>query len=118
MMLCLKLTLLTMLIAAPGLRVSLKNVITCDGDVQRLTCDTGVINVMSTVYGRTDDKICSTGRPRLQDNDIHCYSTISTIADRCNGLKKCTVEASSTIFTDHCKETAKYLTVSYTCTVK
>ncbi|XP_058241477.1 rhamnose-binding lectin-like [Hemibagrus wyckioides] len=115
MMLCLKLTLLTLLIAAPGLLVSGETVITCDGDVQRLTCDTGVIKVKSTVYGRSDSTICSTKRPHLTVTDTSCYSTISTIADRCNGLRECEVKTDLLGSSDPCKGTYKYYTTTYGC---
>ncbi|XP_060737754.1 uncharacterized protein LOC132853799 [Tachysurus vachellii] len=115
MMLCLKLTLLTLLIAAPGLHVSGESVITCDGDVQRLTCDSGVIKVTSTVYGRSDSKICSAPHPNLEVTDTSCSSTVSTIADRCNGLRECEVKTNLLGSSDPCKGTYKYYTTTYDC---
>ncbi|GAA6106859.1 uncharacterized protein LOC113656110, partial [Tachysurus ichikawai] len=115
MMLCLKLTLLTLLIAALGLHVSGETVITCDGDVQRLTCDTGVILVTTTVYGRSDSKICSNAPRKLKVTDTSCYSTVSTIADRCNGLRECEVKTDLLGSSDPCKKTYKYYTTTYDC---
>ncbi|XP_060737564.1 rhamnose-binding lectin-like [Tachysurus vachellii] len=115
MMLCLKLTLLTLLIAAPGLHVSGETVITCDGDVQRLSCDTGVILVTTTVYGRSDSKICSNAPRNLKVTDTSCSSTVSTIADRCNGLRECEVKTNLLGSSNPCKGTYKYYTTTYDC---
>ncbi|KAK2840804.1 hypothetical protein Q7C36_012383 [Tachysurus vachellii] len=115
MMLCLKLTLLTLLIAAPGLCVSGETVITCDGDVQRLSCDTGVILVTTTVYGRSDSNICSNAPRNLKVTDTSCSSTVSTIADRCNGLRECEVKTNLLGSSNPCKGTYKYYTTTYDC---
>ncbi|KAK3519578.1 hypothetical protein QTP86_003364 [Hemibagrus guttatus] len=127
MMFNLKLTLFTLLIAAPGLLVSgssigvvslivpSERVITCDGDVQRLTCDTGVIKMMSTVFGRTDSTVCSTSHPPLQDTYTGCSSTISTIADRCNGLRQCEVKTDLLGTPDPCRGIYKYYNTTYKC---
>ncbi|XP_053536538.1 uncharacterized protein LOC108262548 [Ictalurus punctatus] len=115
MMLCLKLTLLTLLIAAPGLLVSGENVITCDGDIHRLTCDRGLIWVENSLYGRTDSSICSTAHPPLQVTDTSCSTSISTIAERCNGLSACEVNTAALQTSDPCKGTYKYYDTSYSC---
>ncbi|KAB5567718.1 hypothetical protein PHYPO_G00236100 [Pangasianodon hypophthalmus] len=111
----LKLTLLTLLITAPGLLVSGENVITCDGDVHRLTCDYGLIVVWSTLYGRMDRSICSTTHPPLQVTDTSCSSSISTIAERCNGLAECEVNTDLLDTPDPCEGTYKYYHTTYSC---
>ncbi|MCI4381133.1 hypothetical protein PGIGA_G00248160 [Pangasianodon gigas] len=112
----LKLTLLTLLITAPGLLVSGENVITCDGDVHRLTCDTGLIMVKSTLYGRTDSTICKTPHPpNLQITGTSCSSSISAIGERCNGLTECEVNTDVLDTPDPCKGTYKYYQTTYEC---
>ncbi|XP_053480401.1 rhamnose-binding lectin-like [Ictalurus furcatus] len=106
---------LTVLIAAPGLLVSGENVITCDGDIHRLTCDRGVIWVENSLYGRTDSSICSTAHPPLQVTDTSCSMSISTIAERCNGLSACEVNTAALQTSDPCKGTYKYYDTSYSC---
>uniref|UniRef100_A0A8C1X0G1 SUEL-type lectin domain-containing protein n=1 Tax=Cyprinus carpio TaxID=7962 RepID=A0A8C1X0G1_CYPCA len=49
-----------------------KTVITCDGFVQRLSCDTGVISVQSATCGRTSSQICSVGRPPSETSNTQC----------------------------------------------
>ncbi|KAG7332167.1 hypothetical protein KOW79_004001 [Hemibagrus wyckioides] len=71
-------------------------------------------------YGRTDSVTCSSGLPNGLTQNTNCYApdTLSTVSSLCNGLSSCTVEASSTVFTDPCKGTAEYLTVTYRCLKK
>ncbi|XP_058241475.1 rhamnose-binding lectin-like isoform X2 [Hemibagrus wyckioides] len=89
--------------------------ITCYGDVQHLLCNTGLIIVKSSVYGRTDSSTCSIGRPNSQVANTNCYSLISTIADRCNGLRECELKTDVLGNPDPCYGTYKYYNTSYDC---
>ncbi|XP_060788676.1 uncharacterized protein LOC132893497 [Neoarius graeffei] len=115
MTLFLRLTLLTLLLAAPDLLVSGENMITCYGDVQHLTCGTGLIKVKSTVYGRTDNNTCNVGRPPSQVAKTDCASKIFTIAERCNGLRECEVKTNLLANPDPCYGTYKYYNTTYDC---
>ncbi|NP_001316193.1 rhamnose-binding lectin-like precursor [Ictalurus punctatus] len=114
-MLLLKFTLLTLLIEAPDLLVSGENIITCYGDIQHLTCATGLIKVKSSVYGRTDRHTCSASRPASQVANTNCALRISTIADRCNGLKDCDLKTDLLGNPDPCFGTYKYYNTTYEC---
>ncbi|XP_026781173.3 rhamnose-binding lectin-like [Pangasianodon hypophthalmus] len=114
-MLFLKLMLLSLLTAAPGLLVSGENMITCYGYVQHLHCDTGLIIVKSSVYGRTDSNICSTNHPPSQVANTSCALEISTIADRCNGLRECELKTDLLGNPDPCYGTYKYYNTTYDC---
>ncbi|MCI4381132.1 hypothetical protein PGIGA_G00248140 [Pangasianodon gigas] len=114
-MLFLKFTLLTLLIAAPGLLVSGESVITCDGNLQHLTCDTGLILVKSSVYGRTDRHTCNIDRPTSQVANTNCALKISTIAERCNGLRECELKTDLLGNPDPCYGTYKYHNTTYDC---
>ncbi|XP_058255232.1 rhamnose-binding lectin-like [Hemibagrus wyckioides] len=76
------------------------------------------IKILNVNFGCADSVTCSSGIPNSFTQNTNCYApnTLSTVSSLCNGLKSCTVEASSTVFTDPCNTTATYLTVSYTCT--
>ncbi|KAF5907286.1 rhamnose-binding lectin-like, partial [Clarias magur] len=103
------------LISAPGLTVSEENIITCEGHVQRLTCETGLIKVKSSLYGRTDRVTCSTSLPPAQVANTNCVSRIATIADRCNGLRECELKTDLLGNSDPCKGTYKYYNTTYDC---
>ncbi|KAB5567716.1 hypothetical protein PHYPO_G00236070 [Pangasianodon hypophthalmus] len=113
-MLFLKLTLLTF-IASQGLFVSGENMITCEGDVHRLSCDTGLIKVKSSLYGRTDNHTCSFNGFLSEAVNTSCSLRISTIADRCNGLRECELNTSLLDTPDPCYGTYKYYNTTYDC---
>ncbi|XP_053480477.1 rhamnose-binding lectin isoform X2 [Ictalurus furcatus] len=115
MMLFLKLSLLTLIISAPGLIVSRENMITCYSHVQRLTCETGLIKVKSSVYGRTNSITCNTNRPSSEVTNTNCALRITTIADRCNGLKECELKTELLGNPDPCYGTYKYYNTTYDC---
>ncbi|XP_060737561.1 rhamnose-binding lectin-like [Tachysurus vachellii] len=110
----LKLTLLTF-IAVPSLFVSGENMITCEGDVHRLTCDTGLISVKYSFYGRTDNNTCGIKWSPYDSVNTSCSLKISTIADRCNGLKVCEVNTALIENPDLCYGTYKYYNTTYEC---
>ncbi|XP_047655679.1 rhamnose-binding lectin-like [Tachysurus fulvidraco] len=114
MMLLLRRMLLTLLIAANRWLVSGENMITCYGNIQHLACDTGLIKVKSTIYGRTNRDTCS-NRPPSEVANTNCASRISTIADRCNGLRECEVKTDLLGNPDPCYGTYKYYNTTYDC---
>uniref|UniRef100_A0A673MRT0 SUEL-type lectin domain-containing protein n=1 Tax=Sinocyclocheilus rhinocerous TaxID=307959 RepID=A0A673MRT0_9TELE len=93
----------------------LKTVVTCDGFVQHLSCDTGVISVQSATYGRTSSQICSFGRPQSQISNTWCSINVPVIYKRCNGLRACGLNTQGLSTPDPCFGTYKYYTTNYIC---
>ncbi|XP_032375875.1 L-rhamnose-binding lectin SML isoform X1 [Etheostoma spectabile] len=98
--------------------VSTEKAITCggDGNVQRLSCDTGVISVQTALYGRSDTVTCSEGRPPAQLANTQCSlaGTVDVLKNRCDGKRQC--ELNINVFTtDPCYGIYKYLETTYTC---
>ncbi|XP_072537155.1 rhamnose-binding lectin-like [Salminus brasiliensis] len=114
-MFILKLSLLTVLFAAQGLLISAENAITCYGNVQRLSCDSGLISVKSAIYGRTDSTTCSAGRPPVQVQNTQCSLKISLISKRCNGQRVCEFKTDVLGSPDPCVGTYKYYNTTYDC---
>ncbi|KAK2840806.1 hypothetical protein Q7C36_012385, partial [Tachysurus vachellii] len=90
------------------------NMITCYGNIQHLACDIGLIKVKSTIYGRTNCDTCS-NRPPSEVANTNCALSISTIADRCNGLRECEVKTVLLGNPDPCYGTYKYYNTTYDC---
>ncbi|XP_072537168.1 rhamnose-binding lectin-like [Salminus brasiliensis] len=111
----LKLSLITWLIAAPGLVVSTENVITCYGSVQRLSCDIGLIRVQSAIYGRTDSSVCNAGRPPSETQNTRCSMKIPLISERCDGQTACEFKTDVLGIPDPCLGTYKYYNTTYNC---
>uniref|UniRef100_A0A3Q1F2R7 SUEL-type lectin domain-containing protein n=1 Tax=Acanthochromis polyacanthus TaxID=80966 RepID=A0A3Q1F2R7_9TELE len=97
--------------------VSSDSVITCHGSVHRLTCDSGVISVLTAKYGRSDPQSCNEGRPAEQLRNTGCSldGTQDLVKRSCNGKNSCSVRAASSEFGDPCVGTYKYLEASYVC---
>ncbi|KAF4070566.1 hypothetical protein AMELA_G00286970 [Ameiurus melas] len=130
-MLFLKLILLSLLIAAPGLLVSgetriscyrdfqhrCREIVECEGRIAVLTCGFRHIRIIRANYGRTDSTTCSSGRPRRQLYNTHCYSssTLYNVVVRCERQHACWVHATNSVFSDPCVGTYKYLKVVYIC---
>ncbi|XP_073669122.1 L-rhamnose-binding lectin CSL3-like isoform X2 [Paramisgurnus dabryanus] len=93
------------------------HVIACESDTARLQCDQGRIQVLSANYGRRNSATCSSGKPANQISNVQCNqgSSLSVLANRCDGRKYCSISASNIIFGDPCVGTYKYLDVSYIC---
>ncbi|XP_059898031.1 L-rhamnose-binding lectin CSL2-like [Gadus macrocephalus] len=93
-----------------------ESVITCEGRMQRLSCDHGVVSVLTVAYGRTDRQTCSEGKPSGQLANTACSQTgaLEALATWCNGTKVCEVDKE--IFGgDTCPDTYKYIQTTYTC---
>ncbi|XP_059188558.1 L-rhamnose-binding lectin CSL1-like [Centropristis striata] len=111
----------TLLLAAICLiaDVSTERVVTCDDgiSVQRLNCDSGVISVQAALYGRTDTKTCSEGRPAQQLSNTKCsqQGTTGVLKKRCDGKKVCELATKVVRTSDPCYGTFKYVDTNYTC---
>ncbi|XP_059898032.1 L-rhamnose-binding lectin CSL2-like [Gadus macrocephalus] len=92
-----------------------ESVITCEDRMQRLSCDQGVVSVLTVAYGRTDRQTCSEGRPPGQLDNTACSQggALEALANRCNGRRICEVDKA--IFSDPCPGTYKYIQTTYTC---
>nr|XP_019969415.1 PREDICTED: L-rhamnose-binding lectin CSL2-like [Paralichthys olivaceus] len=99
--------------------VSAERVVTCDndGNVQRLSCDSGVISVQDALYGRTDRQTCSEGRPPQQLLNTACslQGTFDLLRTRCDGKRVCELNTNDARRSDPCVGTFKYLETNYTC---
>ncbi|XP_051805201.1 L-rhamnose-binding lectin SML-like [Acanthochromis polyacanthus] len=97
--------------------VSSDSVITCHGSVHRLTCDSGVISVLTAKYGRSDPQSCNEGRPAEQLRNTGCSldGTQDLVKRRCDGKKVCELNSDDVQTSDPCVGTFKYLQTNYTC---
>uniref|UniRef100_A0A673MN05 L-rhamnose-binding lectin CSL2-like n=1 Tax=Sinocyclocheilus rhinocerous TaxID=307959 RepID=A0A673MN05_9TELE len=106
--------LLTLLLNS-RLLISAETVITCDGFVQHLSCDSGVIHVQSATCGRTSSQICSVGRPQSETANVQCSIDVPAVSKRCNGLRECELNTQGLAPQDPCYGTYKYYTTNYIC---
>uniref|UniRef100_A0AAY5E7I9 SUEL-type lectin domain-containing protein n=1 Tax=Electrophorus electricus TaxID=8005 RepID=A0AAY5E7I9_ELEEL len=81
----------------------------------RMPTDTGLINVTSAIYGRTDKRICTTGRPYSEIQNTACVLKIPIISARCNGLRQCEFKTDALGSPDPCYGTYKYYNTTYSC---
>lgn len=99
--------------------VSTETVITCGSskNVQRLSCDNGVIRVKEALYGRADKETCSEGRPKQQLVNTQCSQkgTVDNLRRRCDGKKVCELNINVVQTPDPCFGIYKYLETNYTC---
>ncbi|CAL8395244.1 unnamed protein product [Arctogadus glacialis] len=104
-----------LLLAAVCCLTSAESVITCENRMQRLSCDHGVVSVLTVAYGRTNRQTCSEGRPpgQLENTECSQKGALEALANRCNGKKACEVDKA--IFSDPCPDTYKYTQTTYTC---
>ncbi|XP_038577641.1 L-rhamnose-binding lectin SML-like [Micropterus salmoides] len=97
----------------------IESVITCDelNNVQRLSCDNGVISVQEALYGRADSEICSEGKPPEQLTDTKCsqQGTLEVLQKRCDGKRVCEINTNVVRTSDPCDGIYKYLETKYTC---
>uniref|UniRef100_A0A3B4TW71 SUEL-type lectin domain-containing protein n=1 Tax=Seriola dumerili TaxID=41447 RepID=A0A3B4TW71_SERDU len=99
--------------------LSTERVITCDDpyNVQRLSCDGGVITVEKALYGRADRETCSEGRPANQLTNTQCsqQGTVDILKKRCDGKRVCEFNANVVRTSDPCFGIYKYLDTTYSC---
>ncbi|CAI5678693.1 L-rhamnose-binding lectin SML [Oreochromis niloticus] len=108
----------TLLLAAACLLVSTgaQRVITCGNHVHRLSCETGVIRVQESMYGRRDRDTCSGEKAEEVAINTACSleGAEDIIRTSCDGKKVC--EVTPAIFArDPCNDTFKYIQTTYTC---
>ncbi|XP_066500014.1 rhamnose-binding lectin-like [Hoplias malabaricus] len=113
----LKQFLLSLLMAALSGISSAVYIVICGNHRGTLDCGNDVIQVISAKYGRADKVTCSVRQPRKLVQTTNCDSsgTSDIVVQRCNGKKRCDLEATNVVFGDHCFGTYKYLVVSYKC---
>lgn len=108
----------TLLLAAVScLLTSAEKIITCEGNVQLLTCDHGVIRVQAASYGRTNRETCSQGQSASGVNSVSCSlpGSFPALSNRCNGKKVCEFSTSVLHTSDPCRGIIKYVNTTYTC---
>ncbi|XP_075331572.1 L-rhamnose-binding lectin SML-like [Odontesthes bonariensis] len=102
-----------------GTAITTERVITCDDshNVQRMSCEDGVIIVQSALYGRLDTETCSEGRPSEQLTNTKCSQkgTVDVLKKRCDGKKVCEINANVVRTSDPCHGIYKYLDTTYGC---
>lgn len=84
----------------------------CEGKSTTLDCGSGVIDIISASYGRTQQGLC--GR---NDGSTNCHAGTSMRVARfeCQQQHSCVLYAKNSAFGDPCKGTKKYLQVTYQC---
>ncbi|XP_061592759.1 L-rhamnose-binding lectin SML-like [Cololabis saira] len=96
-----------------------ERVITCDDlhNVHSLKCDSGVISVISALYGRQDGVTCSEHRPpqQLTNTDCSQAGTVDVIKNRCDGKQVCEINTNVVRTSDPCPGIYKYLETKYIC---
>ncbi|XP_076597247.1 rhamnose-binding lectin-like [Chaetodon auriga] len=99
--------------------LSTHTAITCEDfhNVQRLSCDDGVISVQAALYGRADGQTCSEGRPPQQLTNTGCSQpgTADVLRRSCDGRKVCELNISDVHTSDPCFGIYKYLETTYRC---
>ncbi|KAM9406990.1 L-rhamnose-binding lectin CSL1-like isoform 1-T1 [Salvelinus alpinus] len=95
-----------------------KKVTTCEGaGVVHLECGDRVVFLQKALYGRTDSRTCSQGRPQSQLTNTKCSQegTLALWSQRCDGKQMCEVNMRVNQISDPCYGTYKYLDVTYIC---
>ncbi|XP_039508124.1 L-rhamnose-binding lectin CSL2-like [Pimephales promelas] len=116
-MLVQKLSWITLLLFLYQQGAEAKRTLICGGGSAYLSCELGYIKVINANYGRTDHTTCASGKPTNQISNTHCFQETSlyTMSKRCDGRRTCSVLAESSVFSDPCFGTYKYLDVTYDC---
>nr|XP_022313033.1 protocadherin Fat 4-like [Crassostrea virginica] len=86
----------------------------CQGQEGFIQCEPGkVIRIFSAVYGRTTYDVC----PSHHVGSMNCQSSSSTDHAKwsCNGYRRCSLFADSSVFGEPCTGINKYLEVSFHC---
>ncbi|XP_034552643.1 L-rhamnose-binding lectin SML-like [Notolabrus celidotus] len=112
----------TLLLAATCLLVTAVEssyiVTTCEGNhVHRLSCDSGVISIQTTLYGRKDTVTCSEGQTAQQLSNTECSlsNARDVLKNRCDGKTVCELTPPDLGAPDLCGGTYKYLQTEYIC---
>lgn len=86
----------------------------CQGQEGYIQCGPGkAIRILSAVYGRLSDVIC----PSHHVGSLTCRAPSSTDHAKwsCNGYRRCSLFADSSVFGEPCSGVNKYLEVSFHC---
>ncbi|CAJ1055513.1 L-rhamnose-binding lectin SML-like [Xyrichtys novacula] len=93
-------------------------VTTCEGNnIHRLSCDSGVISIQTTLYGRADTVTCSEGKSPQQIANTKCLLSDGrdVLKRRCDGKMVCELSPTDLSEPDSCSGTYKYLKTGYIC---
>uniref|UniRef100_A0A3Q2XK11 SUEL-type lectin domain-containing protein n=1 Tax=Hippocampus comes TaxID=109280 RepID=A0A3Q2XK11_HIPCM len=99
---------------------SVDRVTTCDDNVlqvHRLHCDHGVIDVVDSLYGRSNSLVCAEGKSDQELANTKCsrQGTLDKVKMSCNGKKSCELGLRAFRTPDPCVGTSKYLQTNFTC---
>lgn len=88
-------------------------VIVCEHNSTDLNCLTGYIKILSANYGRKDKTTCP--HKSISDTDCHANSSLEKVTNLCSNKTSCKINATNDVFGDPCKNTFKYLNLTYEC---
>ncbi|XP_071161085.1 zonadhesin-like [Mytilus edulis] len=71
------------------------------------------IKILSSFYGRADKDTCNDGS--AQTTGCSKEDAEAIVQKKCDGKKRCRLQANKAFFGDPCPNTSKYLAVKYTC---
>lgn len=101
--------------------VTTTTITTCDlrdTNVQRLSCEQGVISVLTVLFGRLDRRTCTEGHSsssELADTDCVHHRAKQILQKRCDGKSSCEVAIYLFNSDDPCFGIFKYLETTYAC---
>ncbi|XP_051947970.1 L-rhamnose-binding lectin CSL1-like isoform X2 [Xyrauchen texanus] len=95
----------------------IKEHVTCEGNTASFNCDQGIIKVLASKFGNTNSTNCSAGIDPPDFSNVNCTqnTSISLVANRCDGNQNCSILVENSTFGDVCPGFYKYLKVSYVC---
>ncbi|XP_041822445.1 L-rhamnose-binding lectin CSL2-like [Chelmon rostratus] len=92
-----------------------QTVVKCEGGEAEISCETGVIDILSAQFGRFDEKTCTS----IPSDKTYCVSPGANrrVKRRCNNQRDCEVRATTENlgFPITCDFLSKYLIVDYVC---
>nr|XP_055043641.1 L-rhamnose-binding lectin CSL3-like [Misgurnus anguillicaudatus] len=107
---------LLMLLCQHGAALQQLQHITCEGTKANITCEPGIISVVSSNYGRTSTEVCRGSFDDSALSDVNClHDTLDDVSTKCNGKQTCSFDVNNNVYTDPCGGIYKYLDVHYFC---
>ncbi|XP_029345883.1 latrophilin Cirl isoform X1 [Acyrthosiphon pisum] len=88
----------------------------CEGKPLKLECKDGeIIHLDRAIYGRYSITVCNDHGNT--DWSVNCMSTntLPLLQARCNEKRNCSIQANTSLFSDPCPGTMKYLEAQYHC---
>lgn len=70
-----------------------------------IECPTGKINIEYANYGRTDGNVCS--NTTISTTDCRDKNSKEIVKSKCGEKTNCSINASNSVFKDHCDGTPK-----------